>query len=478
MVMVRRSLPFRVLCLLLIACVLCCSCLMPYAQAVVVESALLYGAYELIAAILIGCGIIATTSDDARAMAKEVFGWLQSNASAVLDKINGLVAQSLASAIVSGVRVSGEIVDAIKQAVDAFTSVDDAGKKIFVSYPAPPAGFPSFDYIVNSVAPLIWDLSDKNSYWQVRSIEKGGAYWVQTGEEGHSLTFCGNVPHFMTGLNGYAMYADVGLSIHLVDSIDGSTFEYNGSYYKLKYSIGSEDKLVSYRDTFYAASCDIFYESGSLFYSSAVDSVSAPYSGDIVSPSDDYLVRVPDLPDVQTDENGQEVVVYPDLSLNPADHLSDIPKDAAGEVADVPYDTLVDVGTGEAVGEGEGAGEGVENPDIPATDTGVIQSIFDKILDFFDKPSDFKLDFDGFKNLILKDRFPFCIPFDLINSIRVFAASAADFSFDIDLDTSYFSVHHTVDLSPFAVPIAFFRYTCIAFWVWVLITRTRDLMKW
>lgn len=197
-------------------------------------------------------------------------------------------------------------------------------------------------------------------------------------------------------------------------------------------------------------------------------------SNDLVFPSDNSLVRVPDLPDVQTDEDGKEVVVYPDLSLNPTDHLADIPKQETGEQVDVPYDTLVDIGTGEAVGEG------VENPDIPTegTDTGLIQNILDKITNFFDSPSDFKLDFDGFKNLILPDRFPFCIPFDLINSVRVFAASAANFSFDIDLETSYFSVHHTVDLSPFAVPIAFFRYTCVLFWIWVLITRTRDLMKW
>lgn len=155
MVMVRRSLPFRVLCLLLIACVLCCSCLMPYAQAVVVESAVLYGAYELIAAILIGCGIIATTSDDARDMAREVFGWLQSNAAAVLDKINSLVGQALASAIVSGVRVSGEVVDAIKQAVDSLTSTDSAGNKFIGSTSdiVLPDGFPSMDDIFSRIIP-------------------------------------------------------------------------------------------------------------------------------------------------------------------------------------------------------------------------------------------------------------------------------------------------------------------------------------
>ena len=103
---------------------------------------------------------------------------------------------------------------------------------------------------------------------------------------------------------------------------------------------------------------------------------------------------------------------------------------------------------------------------IPAA----IASIFDV--------SQFSLDFSGFKNLVIKDKFPFCIPWDFYNAIKIFAQSASDYQMNIDLETSYFEVHHTVDLSPFLFPIAFFRYASTVWFAIVLILRTRDLMKW
>lgn len=473
MVMVRRSLPFRVLCLLLIACVLCCSCLMPYAQAVVIAGAAAYGAVELIAAILIGCGIIATTSDDARDMAREVFGWLQTNAAAVLDKINMLVSQALASAIVSGVRVSGEVVDSIRQAVSDLTTSDADGNKLF-TVPASdvpvPDGQPTFDQAVNEILPKQYDATSEDV---ANVISKGcvATVYLPVAWQDYGVFYLWKPPEYLS-----ASEIRIYPSLNVRSQTNGSVLWNGRPFYCI---FGYDDgQFLDVSAGKAIVSSPVYSPDGVLVTPNVLDaaSVSIPYEGDIVSPSDDYLVRVPDLPDVQTDDEGKEVVVYPDLSLNPTDHLADIPKQETGEQVDVPYDTLVDVGTGEAVGEGEG----VENPDIPTegTDTGLIQNILDKITNFFDSPSDFKLDFDGFKNLILPDRFPFCIPFDLINSVRVFAASAANFSFDIDLETSYFSVHHTVDLSPFAVPIAFFRYTCVLFWIWVLITRTRDLMKW
>lgn len=465
MVMVRRSLPFRVLCLLLIACVLCCSCLMPYAQAVVVESAVLYGAYELIAAMLIGGGVVYATSDDARSAAAQVYDWLATNASAALDKINFWVAQAIVGGVSTGIRVSKDIWDMIASAFESLFS--DA---------------PALDVFEYGRSYTFDSAEDFLIFGDLMSLENAQKHPVRSvylvsPSAGSPLTF--SLYEEKSGPNTKLMYLVENEDVY--SSLDDVAYIYNSPY-----AYGFFVDSLSYGDTYTSvgvwfqrisdSAVETIWPGGLSFglgsYVFSPDSVIP--SNDLVFPSDNSLVRVPDLPDVQTDEDGKEVVVYPDLSLNPTDHLADIPKQETGEQVDVPYDTLVDIGTGEAVGEG------VENPDIPTegTDTGLIQNILDKITNFFDSPSDFKLDFDGFKNLILPDRFPFCIPFDLINSVRVFAASAANFSFDIDLETSYFSVHHTVDLSPFAVPIAFFRYTCVLFWIWVLITRTRDLMKW
>ena len=118
---------------------------------------------------------------------------------------------------------------------------------------------------------------------------------------------------------------------------------------------------------------------------------------------------------------------------------------------------------------------------IPAAITGLLQSILDTIsaipaaiASIFDV-SQFSLDFSGFKNLVIKDKFPFCIPWDFYRAIKVFAQSATDY---VDIETAYFEIHQTVDLSPFVVPIAFFRYVATVWFALVLIFRTRDLMKW
>ena len=77
--------------------------------------------------------------------------------------------------------------------------------------------------------------------------------------------------------------------------------------------------------------------------------------------------------------------------------------------------------------------------DKPGTDTGgLLGQIVALLKNFFDSPSDFRLNMDGFRNLVIKDKFPFCIPFDMVASVKQFAADAADYQFRIKLDTQFF----------------------------------------
>ena len=105
-----------------------------------------------------------------------------------------------------------------------------------------------------------------------------------------------------------------------------------------------------------------------------------------------------------------------------------------------------------------------------------VKSIANTIANFFDV-SEFTLDFSPFE-IGLSKVFPFCIPFDFYNGIKLFSSKADNFSFDIKLDTEYFKIDHTVDLTPFRIPILFFRYIVVFWFSWILISRTRDLMKW
>lgn len=106
--------------------------------------------------------------------------------------------------------------------------------------------------------------------------------------------------------------------------------------------------------------------------------------------------------------------------------------------------------------------------------------IFNRIGDFFKVPDDLQFDLD-FDKLIVNDLrliFPFCIPWDLKNAFSSFAAVAQEPQFQIDLDTSFFSVHHVVDISFMNYFVGFFRYSCIVAFTIFLILKTRDLMKW
>lgn len=201
---------------------------------------------------------------------------------------------------------------------------------------------------------------------------------------------------------------------------------------------------------------------------------------DLAYPSDNYLVRMPDIPSVDT-ATGE--VTYPsDMAYTKDAVAVPYPVDAEGvKVPDIPYDKVVDQSTGKTLDDTD---TGTDTPSKPGegtdtgSNTGLLQKILDLLKNFFDSPSDFRLNMDGFRNLAIKDKFPFCIPFDMVDSVKQFAADAADYQFRVKLDTQYFKVDHVVDLTPLAVPLAFFRYLVVAWFAWVLMSRTHDLMKW
>lgn len=216
------------------------------------------------------------------------------------------------------------------------------------------------------------------------------------------------------------------------------------------------------------------------FELSLTDSVAIPHP-DLKYPGDDYLVKAPDLPTVDT---GTGAVSWPSDAVYNKDAIAlPYPIDAAGQkVADIPFDVPVDQTTGKTLDDAD-TGTDTDKPgtdtDKPGTDTGgLLGQIVALLKNFFDSPSDFRLNMDGFRNLVIKDKFPFCIPFDMVDSVKQFAADAADYQFRVKLDTQYFKVDHVVDLTPLAVPLAFFRYLVVAWFAWVLMSRTHDLMKW
>ena len=106
-----------------------------------------------------------------------------------------------------------------------------------------------------------------------------------------------------------------------------------------------------------------------------------------------------------------------------------------------------------------------------------LDGISDKISGFFDV-TQFSLDLGPLKTLgnTIKDKFPFCIPFDFYKSIKALNASPS-LSLDINIDNDFFQLHHTIDFAPFEFLLRFARFVMITIYVGFLIVRTRDLMQ-
>lgn len=120
-------------------------------------------------------------------------------------------------------------------------------------------------------------------------------------------------------------------------------------------------------------------------------------------------------------------------------------------------------------------GEGINIP-ILSDILRAINSILDFLKNMFNV-SEFELDLSGFKSLIITEKFPFSIPFDFVNSIKMFAKQAKNPIFSINLDTHAFKLNHVIDLQPYIFYIGFFRYISVAWFSWFLIIKTKDLIK-
>ena len=457
----RRSLPVRCLCLLLIVLVLWCFFMVPRAGAVALEATTIAYGGLLVGTILVGAGVVFSSHGDMVKVGNAMYKTLVSGSSAIGKTISSISAWAVEHAESVGkgaLRVGKDLYQAI---VDAFNSQSANG---FFSDGA---------HVSFSV-----DASDDDC----KSFASVLVGWAK---EGRSFTV------YTTG-----SYSDAIIRQDFIPSFDADgTFQleidtdgeprYYGGFVPARWSY---EGVYADRYGYMQASFTVYNSGGGgqsfSFNRQAVASVgnlvSAP-AGDLVYPSDNTLVRMPDIPSVDTATGD---VTYPNDTAYTKDAVAvPYPVDTEGvKVPDIPYDKVVDKSTGKAL-DGTDTGTDTDKPgtdtDKPGADTGgLLGQIVALLKNFFDSPSDFKLDMDGFRNLAIKDKFPFCIPFDMVDSVKQFAADAADYQFRVKLDTQYFKVDHVVDLTPLAVPLAFFRYLVVAWFAWVLMSRTHDLMKW
>ena len=433
--------------------------MVPRAGAVAVEAATVAYAGALVGTILVGAGVIFSSHGDMQKVGAAMYkSWISSK-NAIADKIGALAGWAVEhgqAAAKGALRIGKELYQAV---VDAF----NAGRAGDV--------FSSVDVTFDLVR-ATGDCSDLQSYFDTHAVRylafSTGGYLTITSD---STSWHWN--WFLPNNNSGSRDVDFDFT--------NPNFTHLGMYVQMKQG------NFSFGGAAYGGASHYWISSvGShTVYSDVTVSVgsSAPIpllGHDLAYPSDDYLVKMPDLPAV---DGVTGSVTWPSDTAYTKDAVAvPYPVDSEGvKVPDIPYDKVVDRSTGKTLDDTD-TGTDTDKPSKPGEGTDTSTNLLDKIIqllkNFFDSPSDFRLNMDGFRNLAIKDKFPFCIPFDMVDSVKQFAATASDYQFRIKLDTQYFQVDHTVDLTPLALPLAFFRYLVVVWFVWVLMSRTHDLIKW
>ena len=490
----RRSLPVRCLCLLLAVLVLWCFFMVPRAGAVATEAATVAYAGALIGTILVGAGVVFSSHGDMQAVGAAMYkSWIKSS-NAIGSAISGIASWALehGEAVAKGaLRVGKDMYQAV---VDAFNASYSNGVFSFDNTITDSSAFSAF-FAAHSFMDSFWLRAPYTSdliSWRGLSFDSSeGVYDYQlkilsSMDDDGNLSFGVTAYRYRLGLEASSRAGSVAAHLSGNPTLDSYKWYVDSGKLYLQYLY--TPRAGSYAGRQQVGDMTVLYGlpgEGELFYIGLNRMISSiPVTvPDLVYPSDDYLVRMPDIPSVDT---ATGAATFPSDAAYTKDAVAvPYPVDTEGvKVPDIPYDKVVDQSTGKTLDDadtgtdtkpGEGTGEGTETG---SGVSGLIGTIIGLLKNFFDSPSDFKLDMDGFRNLAIADKFPFCIPFDMVDSVKQFAATAADYQFRIKFDTQYFSVDHTVDLTPIAVPLAFFRYIVCVWFVWVLMSRTHDLMKW
>lgn len=463
----RRSLPVRCLCLLLIVLVLWCFFMVPRAGAVVVEASSVAYAGLLVGTVLVGAGVAFANPGDMAKAGNAMYKTLQKGNEAIASKIAAISVWAVEHGKAIGsaaLRIGKDLYQGI---VDTFNAAYSDGK-VSLGADVVTLSADATDEEIKSFCNLFANKDVKSFYL--------ADYTGTPDELVHHIyyTVSGSVYRMVVD-NAYG-----GGSSDLYErTIDIGSNTFKDAYFQI---IRDRSFLMVtfFVETRNRTDYQEYATSYNKHLSVSLDpiSVSVPRP-DLKYPSDDYLVKMPDIPSV---DSATGAVTYPDNIAYTKDAVSvPYPVDSEGvKVPDIPYDKVVDQSTGKTLDDTD---TGTDTKPGAGTETGsgvsgLIGTIIGLLKNFFDSPSDFKLDMDGFRNLAIKDKFPFCIPFDMVDSVKQFAATASDYQFRIKLNTQYFQVDHTVDLTPLALPLAFFRYLVVVWFIWVLMSRTHDLIKW
>lgn len=448
----------RFVCLLLIFVLLFCFFMCPRASAVAVEATTVAYAGLLVGTLLVGAGVAFSNPGDMAKAGNAMYRTLQKGNEAIASKIAAISVwavdhgKSIGSA---ALRIGKDLYQGI---VDAFNSICSNG---VITVPGAPDGAVSFisndkltDYIVNSnLQPPFY------------------FYYTDLDSDGNSVVFLYYV-HFILTADG--LVAQV--SCEPKDS-EMKLVTYNWSYRSAPVSYLLSFGPSGFRN---GLSVNVLLQNGT--YSGwenitsdlplarddrpvAVSaSVGISVSGDLSYPSEDYLVKMPDIPSVDT---GTGEVTYPDSIAYTKDAVSapyPIGDDGV-KVPDIPFDIPVDQTSGKPMDD---TGTDTDNPSKPGEGTDT------------DKPSvNWPSAGDISLPKLIISKFPFCIPFDVARLIGLLEADPKTPIFHVPLKVgTILNEEIVLDLSQWDNAVRIIRWGELIVFVAGLVLVTRNYIKW
>lgn len=442
----------RVLCLLLCVVLLFCFFMVPRAGAVALEATTIAYGGLLVGTILVGAGVVFSSHGDMVKVGNAMYKTLVNGSSAIGKTISSISAWAVehGTSLAKGALRVGK--DMYKAIVDAFNASYSNGKVSLgadvVTLPTDPT-----EEEIKSFCNLFANKDVKSFYL--------AEYTGASNERVHHIyyTVSGSV---------YRMVVDNAYGGGSTDLYE-RTIDIGGATFKNAYFQIERDRsfmMITFVVETRNRTSDVQYTSSYNWHISVSRepiSVSVPQP-DLKYPSDDYLVRMPDIPSVDTATGD---VTYPNDTAFTKDAVAvSYPVDTEGvKVPDIPFDKPVDKSTGKTL-DGIDTGTDTDNPSKPGEGTDT---------DNPNWPDTGSLSLPK----LIASKFPFCIPFDVARLIGLLEAEPKAPVFHIPVVyANIVNEEIVIDFDKFADVLQIIRWGEIMLFVAGLVVITRNYIKW
>ena len=440
----------RFVCLLLIFVLLFCFFMCPRASAVALEATTVAYAGLLVGTLLVGAGVAFSNPGDMAKAGNAMYRTLQKGNEAIASKIAAISVwavehgKSIGSA---ALRIGKDLYQGI---VDTFNASYSGGK-----FEISPSVSAAQDFVSSNRSAQTFYIH--TYYYDYGNYDTGRMRWYKVVWSSTSSRVQVKVTDLVDG----RVITDTSRGINgvLTSCYLDIVKKRDYTYLALR-NIGTYSDGNAFDDYF------VFdpYLRDDLFDLSTSAPVSVPCTGDLAYPSDNSLVRMPDIPSVDTD-TGE--VTYPDSIAYTKDAVAapyPIGDDGV-KVPDIPFDIPVDQTSGKPMDD---TGTDTDTPSKPGEGTDT------------DNPSvNWPSAGDISLPKLIISKFPFCIPFDVARLIGLLEADPKTPIFHVPLKVgTILNGEIVLDLSQWDNAVRIIRWGELIVFVAGLVLVTRNYIKW